>query len=226
MLRRMIHTHAARQRAVIAAAGLSLCVLGGITVAVVPSTALAQAAALTAEQATTIQQQIQAAIASVNAQQFPDDAAKQAALATAIANATVAAIPPGVDPAAVTAVVIVVASDAGVSEQTIGMALGQAAVQIARRGCNTVDMLPDSVRGPDCTTAFADAMAIAQSVANEGTGSMAAAFAAAVGAAGGPVQVALAATGTPQAVGEIPRGLDDDPAGFVVPLACENPSCV
>jgi hypothetical protein len=226
MLRRMIRTHTARQRAVIAAAGLSLCLLGAAGVALAPGAALAQPAPLTAEQATTIQQQIQAAIAAVNAQQFPNDAAKQAALASAIANATVTAIPPGADPAAVTAIVIVVASDAGVSEQTIGQALGQAAVQIARRGCNTVDMLPDSVRGPDCQSAFDTAMAMAQSIANEGTGSMAAAFAAAVGAGGGPVQVALAATGTPQAVGEIPRGLEDDPAGFVVPLACENPSCV
>src|SRR4029453_19379822 len=99
MLRRPL-----RLQTALAAAAVSVCLLGAVTIAVAPDSAFAQAA-LTAEQATSIQQQIQAAIASVNAQQFPSDADKQAALAKAIADATVAAIPPGADPAAVTALV-------------------------------------------------------------------------------------------------------------------------
>jgi hypothetical protein len=198
----------------------------GLAFVVSPVAALAQAALAPAQEAQ-IQQQLQAAIAAVNAQQFASDADKQTALATAIAGVVTNAVTPGSDALGITAIVIALASDAGVPAATIGRALGQSAIEVARRTCEPMDLLPDAVPTPLCTDSLALASAIAQAVANEGAPDLAQAFAAATNIGGTPTQLAAIALGVPRAAAEIGPGIQAGiaPQGFQ-PVPCNNPSCI
>lgn len=159
---------------------------GTLGLTVVPVFAQDANGTITADQATAIQTQLQAAIATVNAQGLTGDAYTQA-IAAAIAQVTSAAIATygAAAAASVTSAVIAAPAVASLPASTIGSALGAAAVTVARN------------------EGLAAATAIGTTVANEAPAGSGTAFASTVVVSGGPATVASAGTASPSVTGSI-----------------------
>jgi hypothetical protein len=184
-------------------------------VAQVPaSPAMAQAPALSAGQTEAVEAALTNAINSANAQTCPPEAAKQDALAAAaIANVVVQEIATlgGQHAGEITSIAIALLQEKCVSDATIALALGQAASIVA-------------------VTDLQAAIAIGQTVANEGTSGMAQAFASAAAHYQAPQAVADAAMAAPAAAttgGAISGTVTgtSNPVGGGGAPPCANPSC-
>ena len=164
------------------------------------------AAALTPNQTSAIQNDLTAKIAAINALTYPNEAAKQAAIADAIAQVVEAAILAGADPAGVASAVIAYADSNGLPSATVGDGLGAAAAHLASGN-------------PDAATA------IAQVVANEGSVALRNAFNTSVAENGGPAELITVANSTPQLNNSNSGAKNQDTSSGGTPPPCDNPSC-
>ena len=170
-------------------------------------TSAALADALTPTQTPAIQNDLAAKIAAINSQSFPNEAAKQAAIAAAIAQVVEDAILAGADPAGVTSTVMASADSMNIPSATIGDGLGAAAAHLASGN-------PDA------------AHAIAQTVANEGSVALRDAFGTSVADNGGPSDlVTVSNNPQPQFFNTNSGQKNTDSGNNGTPPPCNNPSC-
>jgi hypothetical protein len=175
-----------------ASAAASLLAISGMaigTLALTVGPGFAQDATITADQATAIQNQLQAAIAAVNAQGLTGAAytsAVEAAIAQVTSNAV--ATDGAAAAASIASAVLAAPSVASLPPATIGAALGAAAATVATN------------------EGVAAATAIGVAVANEAPTGSATAFSSTVVADGGPAAVARAGTAAPIVTGSTQNG--------------------
>ncbi|MGQ0741098.1 MAG: hypothetical protein ACT4OG_02205 [Alphaproteobacteria bacterium] len=194
--------------------GLALAAIGVISIAAATlSPSVAQTATLSVAQTQMVEEVLASAVDSASAQSYSSDAAKQEALAAAVATVVMqqVAILGGQYAGEITSIAVALLQEKGVPESTIAWALGRAASMLAATNLDA-------------------AIAIGQTVANEGTATMAQQFAAAVAYYEGPQAVADAALAPPVATsttgGAIgtTTGTSSPQVGGGAP-PCPNPSC-
>lgn len=203
--------------AVISLALSSVTVLGTVALNVEPAFAQTDTT-ITADEATTIQTNLDNAIAAVNAQGL-SGGALTTALESAIAQVEDNAVATygATAAASVTSAVLAAPALASLPSTTIGAGLGQAAATIAP------------------TQGTATATAIATTVANEAPSGSQTSFASSVIAAGGPSSVASVATSAPSGAGATGGGATGSggttgatgstSGGSSANSGCVNPSC-